>query len=175
MLFWTLLLLILCARQNFGPSPPLSLADHSTMQNKAQNAAPSILFLLLLHYCVALSSVPTFVPPPPPGQLRKNSDIYSFGVILLELITGKPAAAENAQPLVQWVWPIIAQKRPDVDLIVDPQLAGRFVKEVAMVMVIVAKFCVGDSTSRPAIEVVKERLKQALVKQEAVDAEASSG
>ena len=122
-----------------------------------------------------LTSAPTFVPPPPAGQLRTTSDVYSFGVILLELITGKPAAAENAQPLVQWVWPIIAQKRPDVDLIVDPQLEGRFVKDVAMVMVLVVKFCIGDWASRPAMNVVKEKLKQALVKQEAADAEAIGG
>ena len=104
-----------------------------------------------------------------------SSDIYSFGVILLELITGKPAAAENTQPLVQWVWPIIAQKRPDVDLLVDPQLEGRYVKEVAMVMVIVAKFCMGEYTSRPTIHTVKGKLKQALVMPEDADAEASKG
>lgn len=42
------------------------------------------------------------------GQLTKKADIYSFGVLLLEIVSGrsssKAAFGEDLLVLVEWVW-----------------------------------------------------------------------
>lgn len=37
------------------------------------------------------------------GIVDEKTDVYSFGVILLELITGRPAVDENQLSVVLWV------------------------------------------------------------------------
>ncbi|OIV97563.1 hypothetical protein TanjilG_12320 [Lupinus angustifolius] len=63
------------------------------------------------------------------GKLTLKSDIYSFGVVLLELITGRRAFDENKRPgeqnLVTWCRPYFSDKRKLVQ-IVDPLLRGNF-------------------------------------------------
>ena len=59
------------------------------------------------------------------GNLNKKSHIYSFGVVLLELITGQPAIKNPRNiHIVGWVSPMI--KRGDMRSIVDPRLQGAF-------------------------------------------------
>ncbi|CAL0305895.1 unnamed protein product [Lupinus luteus] len=63
------------------------------------------------------------------GKLTLKSDIYSFGVVLLELITGRRAIDETKRPgeqnLVTWCRPYFSDKRKLVQ-IVDPLLRGNF-------------------------------------------------
>ncbi|KMZ71907.1 putative Protein kinase [Zostera marina] len=61
-------------------------------------------------------------------KLKEKSDVYSFGIVLLELITGKPAVIKNADEdyilLAEWVDSIHAQG--DILAIVDPKLNGEY-------------------------------------------------
>ncbi|PQQ12647.1 putative serine/threonine-protein kinase PBL21 [Prunus yedoensis var. nudiflora] len=63
------------------------------------------------------------------GKLTLKSDIYSFGVVMLELITGKKAIdcskRAGEQNLVSWSRPFLKDRRKFVQL-VDPLLQGRF-------------------------------------------------
>ncbi|PIA51448.1 hypothetical protein AQUCO_01100348v1 [Aquilegia coerulea] len=64
-------------------------------------------------------------------QLTEKSDIYSFGVVLLELISGrKPFSVEAYGPewnIIHWARSLI--RKGDVTSIVDPSLAGNFKME----------------------------------------------
>ncbi|CAJ1789189.1 unnamed protein product [Sphenostylis stenocarpa] len=62
------------------------------------------------------------------GKLTMRSDIYSFGVVLLELITGRKAYDDNRGPekhLVDWARPMLREKR-SFGRLVDPRLRGQY-------------------------------------------------
>lgn len=39
------------------------------------------------------------------GLVHEKTDVFAFGVLVLELITGRRAVDSSRQSLVMWVWP----------------------------------------------------------------------
>ncbi|CAI5479138.1 unnamed protein product [Closterium sp. Yama58-4] len=97
------------------------------------------------------------------GLLRQSSDVYAFGVFLLELITGKRAVSDTGQPLTSWVFPLLDQKKPEIDLLIDSALESSFDRDSALKIAVIAKFCIGDEELRPEMTAVAERLKKLVV------------
>uniref|UniRef100_A0A7N0UDD0 non-specific serine/threonine protein kinase n=1 Tax=Kalanchoe fedtschenkoi TaxID=63787 RepID=A0A7N0UDD0_KALFE len=64
------------------------------------------------------------------GKLTEKSDVFSFGVMLLELITGKRPVdnTSDEDSLVDWARPILARALEDgnYDEIVDPRLGNNY-------------------------------------------------
>ncbi|CAM8966462.1 unnamed protein product [Rhodiola kirilowii] len=89
------------------------------------------------------------------GQLTFKSDIYSFGVVLLEIVTGRkaidfkrPAMEHN---LVAWARPLFKARKNFVQM-ADPVLEGRFpVKALCQVLYIAAQCVQEKSNMRPSI------------------------
>ncbi|KAE8676421.1 putative serine/threonine-protein kinase RLCKVII [Hibiscus syriacus] len=89
------------------------------------------------------------------GQLTFKSDIYSFGVVLLELITGRKAfdhsRERGEQNLVSWARPRFKDRRNFSDM-ADPQLQGQYPMKGLYQAFAVAAMCVQEQPSlRPAI------------------------
>ncbi|KAL8257878.1 hypothetical protein R6Q59_029919 [Mikania micrantha] len=89
------------------------------------------------------------------GKLTLKSDIYSFGVVLLELITGRKAIdmtkKAGEQNLVAWARPFLKDRKKFVQL-VDPMLQGRFsVRSVHHVIAVTAMCLQEQANFRPLI------------------------
>ena len=61
------------------------------------------------------------------GNFNKKSDVYNFGIIFFELITGRAAIIRGPvknNHILDWVNPLI--ERGDVQNIIDPRLEREF-------------------------------------------------
>ncbi|CAN8247306.1 unnamed protein product [Cochlearia groenlandica] len=89
------------------------------------------------------------------GQLTFKSDIYSFGVVLLELITGRKAMddtkARKDQNLVGWALPLF-KDRKNFKKMVDPLMEGDYPVRGLYQALAIAAMCVQEQPSmRPVI------------------------
>ncbi|KAF0923355.1 hypothetical protein E2562_006265 [Oryza meyeriana var. granulata] len=89
------------------------------------------------------------------GKLTKMSDIYSFGVVLLELITGRRAIdttkPTREQILVQWAAPLFRDKKKFVKM-ADPLLDRKFPLKGLYQALAISSMCLQEeASSRPLI------------------------
>lgn len=96
------------------------------------------------------------------GIASKKNDVYSFGVIVLELMTGIEAfSSEREQMLTSIAGPLLVAG--DVAEMMDPRLAGDFDLEEVKVMGSMAALCLSQSPSfRPSasdiLRIMKEKI-----------------
>ncbi|XP_057544448.1 probable serine/threonine-protein kinase PBL7 isoform X2 [Amaranthus tricolor] len=89
------------------------------------------------------------------GKLTVKSDTFSFGVVLLELITGRKAVDTTHQggrtSLVAWARPLLRDPRKHLQL-ADPRLNGQFPMSALHRAVEVAAMCLRDkAVARPTM------------------------
>uniref|UniRef100_A0A0D9VSP7 Protein kinase domain-containing protein n=1 Tax=Leersia perrieri TaxID=77586 RepID=A0A0D9VSP7_9ORYZ len=97
------------------------------------------------------------------GKLTVQSDIYSFGVVMLEVITGQKVIddtrAKAERNIVEWAIPLINQK--DFPKLADPVLNGQVHMRSLFRALIVAAMCVDRMANRrPDITAVVDALTQ---------------
>ncbi|XP_049403747.1 proline-rich receptor-like protein kinase PERK9 [Solanum stenotomum] len=88
------------------------------------------------------------------GKLTEKSDIYSFGVVLLELITGRKPV-DTSQPLgdeslVEWARPLLshALEKLEFDQLADPRLERNYVIPEMFQLIEAAAACVRHSAAK---------------------------
>ncbi|XP_015897184.1 putative serine/threonine-protein kinase [Ziziphus jujuba] len=96
------------------------------------------------------------------GQLTKKADVYSFGVLMLEIISGrsssKAAFGEELLVLVEWTWKLREEGR--LLEIVDPELTEYPESEVTR-FIKVALFCTqAAARQRPNMRQVEQMLSK---------------
>ncbi|KAL4596813.1 hypothetical protein ACB092_12G190200 [Castanea dentata] len=96
-------------------------------------------------------------------KLNEKSDVFSFGIVLLELITGQPATVKNDEPipLVHWVSPKL--EMGDIESIVDKRLQGDFDVNYVQKALELAMTCTTPTSSqRATMSLVLSDLKECL-------------
>ncbi|XP_062017637.1 L-type lectin-domain containing receptor kinase IX.1-like [Rosa rugosa] len=89
------------------------------------------------------------------GKSSKESDVYSFGIVALEIACGrKPVDVKLGRHqinMVEWVWELYGEGR--VIEAADPKLCGDFDEKQMECLLIVGLWCVHpDSNIRPSIQ-----------------------
>ncbi|KAI3993662.1 hypothetical protein MKX01_002675 [Papaver californicum] len=96
------------------------------------------------------------------GLLTPKSNVWSFGIVLLELLTGRKNL-DNRHPkeerdLVRWSRPFLADD-PRLALIMDPRLKGRFPPKASRTVADIALRCLQKySLERPTMRTIVESL-----------------
>lgn len=96
------------------------------------------------------------------GKVSDKIDVYAFGVVLLELISGRePISSEpckGQESLVSWAKPII--ESGDIKGLLDPKLEGKFDETQMKRMVLAASLCIARAARlRPKFNQILKILK----------------
>ncbi|EEF46321.1 BRASSINOSTEROID INSENSITIVE 1-associated receptor kinase 1 precursor, putative [Ricinus communis] len=102
------------------------------------------------HISTVVAGTPGYLDPEyyVNNWLTDKSDVFSFGVVLLEIITGRPAIAQTRERthISQWVSSML--EKGDIHGIVDPRLNGDFEINSVWKAAELAMGCVSASSAR---------------------------
>lgn len=95
------------------------------------------------------------------GYLTEKADVYSFGIVALEIVSGK--SNTNYRPKEEFVylldWAYVLQEQGNLLDLVDPVLETKFSKKEALQMLNIGLLCTNPSpTLRPAMSAVVSML-----------------
>jgi serine/threonine protein kinase len=99
-----------------------------------------------------------------PGHLYVKSDVYGFGVVMLEMLSGQRALDPNRPTgqlsLAEWAKPYLADRRKLARLM-DPRFEGQYNSKQAFQAAQLTLNCLaGEPRSRPSMKEVVETLEQ---------------
>ncbi|XP_062024215.1 LRR receptor-like serine/threonine-protein kinase IOS1 [Rosa rugosa] len=121
------------------------------------------------HISTVVAGTPGYLDPEYylTSRLNEKSDTYSFGIVLLEIITSRPVITGTLERIhiSQWVGFMLAQG--DINSIVDPRLERNFNVNSVWKVVEIAMACVSpNATKRPMMSQVLMELKECMATEE---------
>ncbi|XP_043709328.1 probable receptor-like serine/threonine-protein kinase At5g57670 isoform X2 [Telopea speciosissima] len=91
------------------------------------------------------------------GIVDEKTDVYAFGILLLEIITGRRPVDSSRQSLLLWAKPLM--ESADIAELADPKLKGKYEIDEMDRLVLTASYCVRQSSIwRPSMTEVLQIL-----------------
>ncbi|KAK7324502.1 hypothetical protein VNO77_28102 [Canavalia gladiata] len=100
------------------------------------------------------------------GYLTEKADIYSFGIVTLEIVSGVSNLVQQSKEEVLYLldWAHLLKKEGNLMELVDPRLGSNFNEEEILVMIKVALLCTNvTSNLRPTMSSVLSMLEGRIV------------
>ncbi|XP_016513160.2 inactive protein kinase SELMODRAFT_444075-like [Nicotiana tabacum] len=100
------------------------------------------------------------------GQITEKADVYSLGVVLIELVTGRKAVditrPKGQQCLTEWARPLLEECA--IDGLIDPRLGNSYSEHKVCCMLHAASLCIRrDPQARPRMSQVLRILEGDLI------------
>lgn len=102
------------------------------------------------------SPAPEFKTPADPAE-----NVYCFGMVLLEVITGRLLDSEEHGSLIDWAMPILTEKENIKDLI-DPILKSVKMNELEVICEVIQDCIKPNPLQRPTMKEVTSRLREVI-------------
>eukprot|EP00258_Populus_trichocarpa_P036057 XP_024452076.1 probable LRR receptor-like serine/threonine-protein kinase At1g07650 [Populus trichocarpa] len=96
------------------------------------------------------------------GYLTDKADVYSFGIVALEIVSGKSNTSHRTKEDTVYLldWALVLKEKGTLLELVDPQLGQDYNKEEVITMINVALLCSSVSAAvRPAMSSVVSMLE----------------
>ncbi|OVA09436.1 Protein kinase domain [Macleaya cordata] len=91
------------------------------------------------------------------GIVDEKTDVFAFGILLLEIITGRMPIDSSKKNLLSWAKPLI--ESGDIARLADPKLGGKYDADQMYRVVLTASYCVRQSSLwRPSMHEVLQLL-----------------
>ncbi|CAK7348210.1 unnamed protein product [Dovyalis caffra] len=97
------------------------------------------------------------------GIVDEKTDVFAFGVLLLELVTGRRALDYSQQSLVLWAKPLL--KNNEIRELVDPALVDDYNARQMNLVLLAASLCIQQSSIRRPLMIQVVQLLNVLMKQ----------
>ncbi|KAJ0240357.1 Leucine-rich repeat protein kinase family protein [Hirschfeldia incana] len=114
------------------------------------------------HVSTVVAGTPGYLDPET-GRLAETSDVYSFGIVLLEIITNQRVIDQTREKPHITEWMAFMLNRGDITRIMDPKLHGDFNPRSVWRAIELAMLCANPSSvKRPSMSQVVIELKECL-------------
>lgn len=97
---------------------------------------------------------------PPLADLETN--IYSFGILLIEIISGKSPYSEEKESLLNWAVQYIHHDKQNIASLVDPSLKSFKNNELMVICEVIEQCLQEDPRKRPTIKEAIDKLREAI-------------
>ncbi|KAB5552712.1 hypothetical protein DKX38_010023 [Salix brachista] len=88
------------------------------------------------------------------GIVDEKTDVFAFGVLLLEIITDRRPVDSTKQNLLLWAKPLM--ESGNITELADPELEGKFDSDQVQTVVLTVSYCVRQSSTwRPSMSEVR--------------------
>lgn len=99
------------------------------------------------------------------GIVDEKTDIFAFGVFLLEIISGRKPVDGLHKSLLSWAKPYLNEGR--IEMLVDPRLGEDYDIDQLKILTFIASLCIrSDATWRPSMTEVLELMEKAEISTE---------
>ncbi|CAH8387110.1 unnamed protein product [Eruca vesicaria subsp. sativa] len=123
------------------------------------------------HVSTVVAGTPGYLDPEyyRTGRLAETSDVYSFGIVLLEIITNQPVIDQTRGKSHITDWTAFMLNSGDITRIMDPKLKGEYNSRSVWRAIELAMLCANPSSEkRPSMSQVVIELKECLASENSV-------